>query len=211
MTTAQLIQKFKDTLRGDFMSDQDQELGSDATIVAELNMAQNEIAQWSEFTKPAILIQVQSPTYSYTIANLNATNEIRRIIKAWNPVTTIEYKPKPMVDLIMEYPTYITDTKVGNPLGLWVDNETAIFYPVPTTPLMLYVHAECDPVALSASSLSVSPEISRALHIHVARLAAARAASVNIATGTQAAAIERMVNQAMEAAANVRDNSLVNL
>ncbi len=211
MITSALIQKFKDTLRGDFMSDQDQELGSDAVIVAELNLAQNEIAEWSEFTKPAILIQVQSPTYSYTIANLNATNEIRRILRVWNPVTTIEYRPQPMLDLIREYPTYITDTKVGNPLGLWVDGETAIFYPTPTAPLILYAHAECNPVQLSAASLSASPELDGKLHVHIARLAAARVASVNISTGTQESAINRMVSQAMEAAANVRDKSLVNL
>lgn len=193
------------------MSDQDQELGSDAVIVAELNLAQNEIAKWCEFTKPAILIQVQAPTYSYTIATLNATNKIRRIIKAWNPANSREYRPTPILDLIKEYPNYITSTIQSQPYGLWVDGRTAVFYPTPTTPTVLYVHAECDPIALSSASLSASPELDDSLHVHIARLAAARSASVNIATPTQAAAVERMVAQAMEASANVRNDSLVNL
>lgn len=211
MTTSQLIQKFKDTLRGDFMSDQDQEEGSDAVIVAELNLAQNEIAKWSEFTKPALLIQVQAPNYAYALATLCSTNKIRRIIKAWNPTTTVAYKPQSMLALIEQYPTYITDTKVGDPLGLWVDNKTAVFYPTPTASLSLYVHAECDPTPLSAGSLSASSELDDSLHVHIARLAAARTASVNISTAIQSSDIDRMVREAMEAAGNARNDAMVNL
>jgi hypothetical protein len=211
MTTTQLIQKFKDTLRGDLLSDQDQELGTNAVIVSELIMAQEEIAKWCEFTKPAILIQIQAPTYTYTIATLNATNKIRRIIKAWNPANSREYRPLPMLDLIKEYPNYINSTIQSQPYGLWVDGRSAIFYPAPTTPTILYVHAECDPVHLSASSLSASPELDDSLHIHIARLAAARSASVNVSTPAQANVIATITREAMEAAANVRNDTLVNL
>ncbi len=211
MTTQELIHKFKHTLQGDLLSDMDQELGTNAVIVAELNLAQNEIARWCEFTKPAILIQVQAPTYSYTIATLNATNKIRRIIKAWNPANSREYRPMPILDLIKEYPNYITSTIQSQPYGLWVDGRTAIFYPAPTTPAVLYVHAECDPVALSSESLSASPEIDDSLHVHIARLAAARSASVNVLTPVQANIIATITREAMEAAGNYRSDALVNL
>jgi hypothetical protein len=211
MTTQELIHKFKHTLRGDLLSDMDQELGTNAVIVAELNLAQNEIAKWSEFTKPALPIQIQAPVYTYTIPNLNATNKIRRIIRAWNPSDSQEYKPMPMLDLIRQYPKYLVSTTEANPFGLWIDSRNAIFYPTPTVATTLYVHAECDPAPLSASSLSTVSELDESLHYHISRLAAARTASVNVSTPAQANVIASIIKEAMEAAHNHRNDALVNL
>jgi len=211
MTTSALIQKFKDTLRGNLLSDQDQELGADAPIVAELNLAQNEIARWCGFTKPAVPCVIQAPTYAYTIANLNATNRVRRIIRAWNPLDGTDFRPLPIIDLISEYPTYITSTTESAPYGLWVDNKTAVFYPAPADATTYYLHAECDPAELSASALSAEPELDDDLHVHIARLAAARVSSINILTNDQASSIDRIEREAKDAAASVRDTTLVNI
>lgn len=197
MTTAVLIQLFKDTLRGDLLSDQDQELGSDATIVVMLNEAQRQIAEWSQFTAN-LSVTLGSSTYKVALDSLNAVNRVRIIHDFTNPTTKQNFRVKPLSDLQRKYPSWQTDTVTGYPQGCWQDGRYAVFYPIDSGTKTYYINCECDPKDLSSSTTSVEPELDKTLHRAVARYAAYIAASTNRYGNVQQAQLQAIRDDTIE-------------
>ena len=195
MTTAEIIQLFKDTLRGDFMSDQDQELAADSVIVAELNKAQRRLAEWCGYRLSHLSVSI-GPSYEYSLATLSATNRIRKIETVTLASNGQQWKPEPIDELWRKHPKWVTDTAAGNPYGVFVGGGKIVFYPAPASAVTFYLSGEVDPVELSSASTGASPVLDITLHEWIAKLAAAHVAKTNAVTSAQLSMIANVEREA---------------
>lgn len=205
MTTTALIQLFKDTLRGILLSDQDQESASDAIICGELNNAQVQFAEWTQFTVPRIGISIGGSSYDYNVNDLNATNRPRIVEKLLNASSGVVLKVKTYKELLQDHPTWMTDTTTGDVTDVYQHGYTLIFYPVPASlnSTDYFLIGECDPVELSSSLLTDEPQLDRTLHRHIAKYAAALVSRTNRLNDQQIDTVARIEQEAKEACLDV--------